>query len=479
MIRSIRSIVTLKVLMISATIVHPGSSVAQDPTANAERGDANAAAQDGDGSVQVFGELKQWHTVTFSLSGPYARETDERPNPFTDYRMTVRLTHETGAPRYDVPGYFAADGAAAETSATEGNIWRAHFTPEQTGRWDYVVSLHAGPRVAVEDNGSSAPVEAFDGKRGSLVVGPSDKSGRDFRAHGRLQYVGKHHLRFAGNGAYFLKAGPDAPETLLAYADFDGTEARRPNAPLKTWQPHVADWRSGDPTWQDGKGKGLIGALNYLADKGLNTFSFLPYNAGGDGDNVWPFVARDRKLHYDCSKLDQWGLVFDHATALGLHLHFKLQENEIDDNRVGHERRPAIVPESLDGGKLGVERKLYLRELVARFGHALALNWNLGEENTQSSEEIRQMAQYLHDVDPYHHPIVIHTFPDEQERVYQPLLGDQSLLTGASLQNSWIDAHRRTCALRGVHRVAGYRTKPIRRRRSSKVIAISDLSFCA
>ena len=31
---------------------------------------------------------------------------------------------------------------------------------------------------------------------------------------------------------------------------------------------------------------------------------------------------------------------------------------------------------------------------------SLALNWNLGEENTQSTAEIRQMAQYLHDVDP-------------------------------------------------------------------------------
>ena len=38
------------------------------------------------------------------------------------------------------------------------------------------------------------------------------------------------------------------------------------------------------------RGKGLIGALNYLAEKGLNAFSFLTYNAGGDGDQVWPFV---------------------------------------------------------------------------------------------------------------------------------------------------------------------------------------------
>ena len=63
--------------------------------------------------------------------------------------------------------------------------------------------------------------------------------------------------------------------------------------------------------------------------------SFLTYNAGGDGDNVWPFVDRDDKLHYDVSKLDQWQIVFDHAQAEGIYLHFKLQETENDDGTVG------------------------------------------------------------------------------------------------------------------------------------------------
>ena len=72
------------------------------------------------------------------------------------------------------------------------------------------------------------------------------------------------------------------------------------------------------------------------------------------------------------------------------------------------------------------------------------MNWNIGEENTQSSGEIRDMAKYLHDADPYHHPIVLHTFPQQQDEVYQPLLGDTSLLTGVSLQNPWNKVHQRT-----------------------------------
>jgi hypothetical protein len=220
--------------------------------------------------------------------------------------------------------------------------------------------------------------------------------------------------------------------------------AAAPGVRFKTWQPHVRDRQAGDSTWKDGRGKGLIGALNYIAGKGCNAFSFLTYNAGGDGDDVWPFVERDAKLHYDCSKFDQWGIVVDHATAKGLYLHFKTQENEIDDNRVGEKPEPRVVPESLDGGLLGPERRLYYRELVARFAHNLALNWNLGEENTQSAEEVRAMARYLRDTDPCRHHIVIHTFPNQQDSVYPALLGGQSDLTGASLQNSWRQAHERT-----------------------------------
>jgi hypothetical protein len=377
--------------------------------------------------------------------------------------MMVAFRHESGEPSYRIPGYFAADGNAAHSSANEGNCWRAHLAPDIAGKWTYQVSFRRGKLAALAEDEAGEPVAPFDGVAGSFVVAPAAATSggsqpaaneRDFRAKGRLQYVGKHHLRFAGTGEYFLKAGPDAPETLLAYADFDGTEPGRkrearpgeapPTQGLHRYEPHLRDWRNGDPTWAGGKGKGLIGALNYLASKGCNAFSFLTYNAGGDGDNVWPFIARDDKLHYDCSKLDQWGIVFDHATARGLYLHFKLQENELDDNRRGQGQQQAVVPESLDGGRLGPERKLYCRELVARFSHALALNWNIGEENTQSPEEQRDMIRYLQQIDPYRHLIVLHTYPNQQDKVYAELLGDRSLLSGASLQNPWDTAHQRT-----------------------------------
>ena len=399
--------------------------------------------------VKITGDLMQWHKITLTADGPRASEQDTNYNPFTDYRMTAVFTHESGSPVYESPGYFAADGNAAETSAIAGNKWRVHIAPDQTGKWHYSITIKKGKNAAI-DNQAAAASEVVFLAEGSFEVLPTDKTGHDFRGKGRLDYVGKRYLQFAGNKEFFLKAGADAPENLLAYTDFDGTYSYKTagehrnneaaTANLKTWQPHVRDWRPGDPTWKDGRGKGLIGALNYLSGKGCNAFSFLTYNAGGDGDDVWPFTERNDKFHYDCSKLDQWQIIFDHAQQMGLYLHFKLQETENDDNFRGE---PTNVPTSLDGGELGPERKLYLRELIARFGYELALNWNLGEENTQTPEQQRAMADYIYNIDPYHHHIVIHTYPDWQDRVYDKLIGDQSRLTGASLQNGWDVDHQR------------------------------------
>src|SRR5690606_28904532 len=119
----------------------------------------------------------------------------------------------SGEPQYVVPGYFAADGNAAETEADSGTKWRAHLSPDKPGRWTYSVSFKLGRDAALD--GGGMPLAPFDGLTGEFNVAPTDQSSGSARARGRLQYVGKHHLRFAGSGEYFLKAGADSPETLL------------------------------------------------------------------------------------------------------------------------------------------------------------------------------------------------------------------------------------------------------------------------
>ncbi len=375
-----------------------------------------------DGTVAVSGELKRWHKVSLTLEGPHASESGS-PNPFFDYRMDVTFTN--GSLSYTVPGYFAADGEAANTSATSGNKWRAHLSPDLTGTWSYTISFRQGPDVAVQGGGTA--LAPYDGLSGSFTVAETDKTGRDLRGKGRLKYVGKHHLRFAGTGEYFLKAGVDSPENLLAFADFDNTPNN--NDFRKTYANHVIHWVSGDPTWKSNLGKGLVGAVNYLADKGLNSFSFLTLSVPGDDTNVFPWTSSTGYTRYDVSKLDQWEIVFAHADKKGMFLHFKLNEYENDG--------------LLDGGSLGRQRKLYYREVIARFGHHLALNWNIGEENQRTDAQRREAADHIKSIDPYDHPIVVHTDPDKIASIYTPLLGYPTF-DGPSIQSASDKVHAET-----------------------------------
>jgi len=411
----------------------------------------------GRGTVIVAGERKQWHNVMLTFEGPWLDEAGQT-NPFLDYRLDVTFAKD--GRQYVVPGYYAADGKAGQTGATGGNKWRGHFLPPEPGTWTYFASFRAGPDVAIDSSVPAPHVIAAQElaaetqkkphrrraagpqavgmvKTGTLVIAPTDKTGRDFRAQGLLQYIGERYLRFAHTGTYFLKGGADSPENFLAYADFDQTfdsaELTRSGEAagakfIHYYQPHVEDWRPGDPTWRNGKGKGIIGALNYLAAKGMNSVYFLTYNVdGGDGQDVWPWSHPEERLRYDCSKLDQWEIVFAHMDRLGLALHVVTQETEND--------------QGLDGGALDRQRKLYYRELIARFAHHPALVWNLGEENTNTDEQRKAFARYIHELDPYDHPVVCHTYPGRYDEVYSPLLG-YAHFEGPSLQTN--DTHRQT-----------------------------------
>lgn len=201
-----------------------------------------------------------------------------------------------------------------------------------------------GVNIAIDPEPQAGVPTAFDGASGSFHVSKTDKKAPDFRAKGLLQYVGEHYLKHAGNGEYYLKGGADSPENFLAYAQFDDTyDADADSGSYKgvgtfihNYAPHRKDWRPGDPTWKDGKGKEIIGMLNYLAGKGMNSVYFLTYNIdGGDGRDSWMWSEVSVRDRFDCSKLDQWEIVFTHMDRLGIMLHVVTQETENDRNLGG------------------------------------------------------------------------------------------------------------------------------------------------
>ena len=361
---------------------------------------------------EISGNMRQWQKLTITFTGPSSTESSSSPNPFLDYRLQVTFTGP-GGQVYVVPGFFDGDGFGNGS----GSKWKVHFTPDQAGTWSYSASFRQGSGIAVSTaSGTSA---SFDGTTGSFSISGRDASAPGFLSKGRLAYDNAYYLKTLGDGKYWIKGGADSPENFLAYSGFDGTTAGPYG--ILTYSNHVQDWATGDPDWGSGKGKGIIGALNYLSSRNVNSIYFLPMNIGGDGQDTWPYSgtitrsgsSSNDNLHFDISKLSQWETVFDYAEKKGIHLNIVLGEGESANKN------------ELDAAQLGTERKLLYREMIARFGHHNALQWMLCEEYdiapAISSSIIKSWAQYIKSLDSYDHPVSVHNW---NSGAWSPFLGD-------------------------------------------------------
>lgn len=388
------------------------------------REDGVGAPVDGDGSAFVLpASPRALSPVQVTFRGPWASETSDAPNPFLDLRMTVRFTGPGGR-SVVVPGFFDADGERGDA----GNHWAARFLPPVAGSWTASVTMRRGNDVAASTNPNAGSRETLlDGRTFTFQVGAMHPDARGFFRVGTLQDVGKHHRKFEF-GPYFLKAGTNSPENFLGIRCLDDATKSGGEGQLHSYTPHVQDWRPGDPVLDPGNvtddGRGVIGALNYLEESGVNSLFMMVMNLGGDGLDVYPFVGPDRtafdKTHYDTSRLRQWNTIFEHAQACGISLSLVMNETEIDNELW------------LDDGNLGVERKVFYRELVARFGHLPAVRWNVCEESDFSLARLDQFAGWIKSQDGHGHSIAIHNNPNDLA-LFQNLASNPNFDT-ASLQ---------------------------------------------
>ena len=381
----------------------------------------------------VHGTLTVWHPISITFAGPEASETDSAPNPFFDFRLQAVFTGPSQQ-QVVVPGFFDGDGHGG----SRGHVWRVRFAADEPGDWQYRASFRSGPGVAIELAPDAGKALSLPNLAGMFHVSPRDPEAPGFLKWGRLGYVGKHYLKFQ-DGPYWIRGGTDSPENFLAYAGFDRTP------PSHKYAEHIADWRSGDPDWGNGRGRGIIGALNYLASRHVNSIYLLTMNVGGDGQDVWPWTSpidpkgnpHNDNLHFDTGKLQQWETVFAHAQRLGIALHVVLNEAEEANKR------------ELDNGELGPERKLNYRELIARFGHHLTLQWNLCEEYNIAFDlgpkRLRAFADYIRAVDPYDHPITVHSAGDPVEAL-RFMYGD-ARFSMTSIQLNQLPIHEVTEAI--------------------------------
>lgn len=375
---------------------------------------ANAEARLGG---TLAGDPAVWQPLTLTFTGPRAAAADPA-NPFLDYRLQVKLIAPSGDIE-DVPGYFGGTGANGD------GLWRARFAADEPGRWRYCASFRLGPNVAVDlDPQAGAPI-AFDGASGSFEIAPADPLAPDFFRWGRLEYVGEHFLKFR-DGPYWLKGGTNSPENFLGYAGFHNTtdQGGIVDGFLHTYAAHVADSRPDDPP-VDGLA-GIIGVLNYLSERHVNSIYFLPMNLGGDGQDTYPYVSPTDNTRFDTVKLDQWSVVLEHAQRRGIALHIVL-------NEVEEANRRWLDDDALGVATPSVERRLFYREMVARFAHLPALKWNLSEEVAFSAAEMQAFADYLSTLDWADHPITVHNAVGAADLVYGTLLTNP-LFSATSMQ---------------------------------------------
>lgn len=378
---------------------------------------------------------RRWDTLSLTFSGPSLSEK-AAPNPFTDFRLDVLITHVSSGTKFAVPGFFAADGNAAISSADTGSKWSVRFTPPRLGRYTFVARFLEGKWAAAGDSGSGT---SFDGETGEFVVSEGKWKGKDFRAKGRLEYVGQRYWRWS-EGGWMLKMGTNSPENLLAFTGFDGVE----DGMTLGFKAHERDWRNGNADWGNGKGKGIVGAINYLSSKGVNSIHAILNTVEGDAlGGAHPWISMDQRTRYDVSRLEQWELVFQHAQRQGVALHLSFLETE---NEALFEHDSSLPLES----GFAKSRKVYYREIISRFAHHLGIVFILGEENGwdeevhnggghpwgtgNSLEQRRQFTKYIHSIDPYGIPIIVHTYPPMKEEIYGPMLGGAVDVEGASLQ---------------------------------------------
>ena len=403
----------------------------------------------------------QWDTVTLDFTGDAAfSETDGRgdpdaagggENPFLDRALEVTFTHVDSGRQYTVPGFFDGDGQGGGA----GDVYRARFTPDAAGQWTYEGRFRSGRNVAIGGvPGSEVSGGSFtDGRKsGTLEVAPPPADAPGFHGKGRLMYdvdgdpLARHYLQFQ-NGERFLKSGADSPENLLGYRGFDNTQTT-PSGKLHLYEPHAADFADDGPSWNTpdadipdapggNDGASILGAINYLSEHHVNSVYFLPMNIGGDGKDTHPFAnvntnaqlggdPSNDNVHYDISKLAQWEQFFSHAQDKGVMLHVVLNEAE-KKNKL-----------ELDDATLGPERKLFYREMIARFGHHNALQWNISEEYNRDENlgeaKVKEFAQYISALDAYDHPLTVHNgnfggfagpSSTGQRNEVEPFLGDE------------------------------------------------------
>lgn len=312
-------------------------------------------------AARVTGPLCAWRAVTMTFDGPYGAEN---PETFRDYALWARFRETRSGASVTLAGFFAADGAAADTSAIGGRSWRLLFTPPVEGEWRYEIAFRTAPDLAAapSDVALAAPSAGhMDGAEGRLLIGPpparqngeGDLAG--LAALGPVAWTKDGHLfTHAGLDAPDIRRDPEAP--FLADEEFsrdeDGPHASASGAP--------SQWRPEDPLWGGGAGRGVIGRVNQMAEAGATTLLAKPFGASADAPQTALIWREPGVIHG--ARLARWDLAFGQAERRGLVVRLDLRGlRDSEATRMD----PTL-------------QRIAIRELAARLAHRTGFYWAPG-----------------------------------------------------------------------------------------------------
>lgn len=410
--------------------------------------------------------LYQPVTHFLATDKPYTESTASPNNPWLDFYLTIRLKSPSDVDYY-IPGHFIGNFSG-------GAHWAFTFCPTETGKWSlFIQRFRHASQINIETtkdwNSSivnSAPAVTV-GTPPSVVEDPINSYGSftvidyatpiygvgekpNLLKSGPVEIGDNGALKFHRSGQLYYKAGMNSPETLFGYKGFFKTRDYNNFDPggnryyYNEYSTYSSWWLLGEPNWEttifsnpDGSsttvdsnaGKPIIGLINYLESNEVNNVYFLPMNLGGDGQNCHPFLNTEdlsdpswndaAKRTYSTERLSQWLEVSKYMLQKNIFMDLVLAEEE--------DANGEFLDDS-SGTRIGVTRKLFLKQMVAFFGWHSGIRYILSEENSPmavrtqcngqdswdfTTAQLIEMGQYIKDCtiserDPL---ITVHTNP--------------------------------------------------------------------
>lgn len=94
------------------------------------------------------------------------------------------MEFDHGGQKRFVPGFYAADGNAAHSSADAGNIWKVNFRPDAIGEYRFKAFFHKGKHIAVAPYAQVSKNEPVWTQEGQFTVAEVDSAATGFYAKG-------------------------------------------------------------------------------------------------------------------------------------------------------------------------------------------------------------------------------------------------------------------------------------------------------